>query len=164
MTRDVLRVLLRAAALTVIYLLVLTSAAPGDVLVGGVLALVVAVALRPRGPVPRGPAPPLARLGAALGVVVQTVSEMVRGSWRVVRFCLGSSAAPGFVEIPRGDRSPGNVALWGVLTGEAPDEIVVDVDETRDVLIVHLVDAGDPEGVRERHRRVYERTQRKVVA
>ena len=164
MTRAVVRVLLRAVALTAIYLLVLTSAAPGDVLVGGVLAVVVAVALRPRGPAPRGPAPPLARLGAAVGVVVQTVAEMVRGSWRVVRFCLGSSGEPGFVEIPRGERSPGSVALWGVLTGEAPDEIVVDVDETRDVLIVHLVDAGDPDGVRERHRRVYERTQRKVVA
>lgn len=164
MTRVLVRVLLRAVVFTVIYLLVLTSVAPGDVLVGGVGALVVAVALRPREPASRSPAPPLARLGAALGEVVRTASEMVLGSWRVARFCLGASAAPGFVEIPRGDRSPHNVALWGVLTGEAPDEIVVDVDETRDVLIVHLVDASDPAAVRERHRRVYERTQRKVVA
>jgi len=43
-----------------------------------------------------------------------------------------------------------------VLTGEAPDEVVVDVDEERDLLIVHLVDAHDPEGVRERHRRTHE--------
>ena len=60
-------------------------------------------------------------------------------------------AAPGFVEIPRGDRSRHGVALWGVLTGEAPDEIPVDVDERRRVLIVHLVDAGDPAAVRARH-------------
>ena len=37
------------------------------------------------------------------------------------------------------------------------------VDDDRDVLIVHIVDAGDPEGVRERHRREYERRQRNVV-
>jgi multicomponent Na+:H+ antiporter subunit E len=89
---------------------------------------------------------------------------MVRGSWRTARFCLRGGGQPGFVEIPRGDRSPNAVALWGVLTGEAPDEVPVDVDEERDVLIVHLVDASDPDAVRERHRRAYERAQRKVVA
>ena len=71
---------------------------------------------------------------------------------------------PGFVEIPRGGRSRRAVALWGVVTGEAPDEVPVDVDEERDVLIVHLVDASDPDTVRERHRLAYERAQRKVVA
>ena len=61
-------------------------------------------------------------------------------------------------------RRPRKVALWGVLTGEAPDEVPVDVDEERDVVIVHLVDASDPEAVRARHRHAYERVQRKVVA
>jgi multisubunit Na+/H+ antiporter MnhE subunit len=51
----------------------------------------------------------------------------------------------------------------GVLTGEAPDEVPVDIDEQRDVLIVHLVDASDPEAVRDRHRRAWEGAQRKVV-
>ena len=55
------------------------------------------------------------------------------------------------------------MALWGVLTGEAPDEVPVDVDEERDVLIVHLVDASDPAAVRERHGRTHERRQRRVV-
>lgn len=158
------RVLLHAAVLTGVYLLVLTSTAPGDVLVGGLLALAVATALRDRGAVPRSPASAFAWVGAAAGLLLRTAWEMVIGSWRVVRFCLGAHTSPGFVEIPRGDRSPRNVALWGLLTGEAPDEIPVDVDDTRDVLIVHLVEAGDPEGVRERHRHVHERWQRKVVS
>jgi multisubunit Na+/H+ antiporter MnhE subunit len=96
-------------------------------------------------------------------VAAETALEMVRGSWRVARFCLGSAGTPGLVEVPRGGRSDAGVALWGVLTGEAPDEVPVDVDTERDVLIVHLVDASDPEGVRERHRRVHERSQGKVV-
>ena len=53
------------------------------------------------------------------------------------------------------------MALWGVLTGEAPDEVPVDVE--RHVLVVHLIDASDPDAVRERHRRAYERHLRKVA-
>ena len=154
--------LLRTAGLTAIYLLVVTSAAPGDVVVGAAIGLALTLVGRPRtthGPVPRWPE----RVRATVVVAAQTAVEMARGSWRVVRFCLGSPASPGFVEIPRGGRSDAGVALWGVLTGEAPDEVPVDVDDERDVLIVHLVDAGDPEGIRERHRGAHERWQGKVV-
>jgi multisubunit Na+/H+ antiporter MnhE subunit len=158
------RVIARAIALMGVYLLVMTSVKPGDAAAGFALGLVLAVALRPRLP-GRRPATPRLRGLLALGpVLAQTVVEMAIGSWRTALFCLRGTGQPGFVEIPRGERSRHQVALWGVLTGEAPDEVPVDVDEERDVLIVHLVDAGDPEAVRERHRRAYERAQRKVVA
>ena len=152
------RVLLSAAALTGVYLLVLTSLAPGDVLVGGALALAVALALRtPKAPEQR----PLAQLLPATAVLLgRTAVEMVRGSWRVARFCLGHKASPGLVEIPRGSRSAAEVAVWGLTTGEAPDEIVVDVDERRGVLVVHLLDARDPDAVRERHAQALERWRR----
>jgi multisubunit Na+/H+ antiporter MnhE subunit len=158
------RVVIQALALMGIYLLVMTSADPADAVAGLLLGLVLAVALRPRLP---GRAPATPRLGGllALGpVMARTVGEMVLGSWRTALFCLRGAEKPGFVEIPRGERSPQGVAFWGVLTGEAPDEVPVDVDEERRVLIVHLVDASDPDAVRERHRRAYERAQRKVVA
>jgi multisubunit Na+/H+ antiporter MnhE subunit len=127
-------ILVRAAGLTAIYLLVLTSLEPGDVLVGGLLGLATALALRPRAGVAR----------------------------RATTFA-GPRAfgAPGFVEIPREGRTPGDVAVWGVLTGEAPDEIPVDVEEERGVLIVHLLDGSDPDAVRERHARLYRRWQAK---
>jgi multisubunit Na+/H+ antiporter MnhE subunit len=147
--------LLRAAGLTLVYLLVLTSVHPGDVAIGAILGLAVAAWLRPRRGAAAAPAPVSLRGAAAM--VAQTAAEMVRGSWRTVRFCLGAPAAPGLVEIPRGDRTPVEVAIWGVLTGEAPDEVVVDVEEQRDVLVVHLIDAGDTEAVRERHRRTHAR-------
>jgi multisubunit Na+/H+ antiporter MnhE subunit len=155
-------VLVRAAGLLAVYLLVLTSTAPGDVLIGALLAVPIAFVLRPRRP-SRRDAPVLARLRGALGLLAQTAAEMARGSWRVARFCLGGASSPGFVEIPQGDRSPINVALWGVLTGEAPDEVPIDVDERRRVLVVHLVDASDPEAVRARHERTNERWQRRVA-
>jgi multisubunit Na+/H+ antiporter MnhE subunit len=155
------RILVQALALMGVYLLVMTSAKPADAAAGLLLGLVLAVALRPRLP---GRRPTLAGLVALGPVLAQTLVEMAVGSWRTARFCLRGSGQPGFVEIPRGERSRHSVALWGVLTGEAPDEVPVDVDEERQVLIVHLIDAGDPDAVRERHRRAYERGQRKVVA
>ena len=153
-------VLVRAAALAAVYLLVLTSVAPGAVLVGLALGLVLAITLRPRR-ARRSRIPVPQRIGAAASVALRTGLEMVLGSWRVARFCVGRRDHAGFVEIPRGDRTRLEVALWGVLTGEAPDEVVVDAG--RDVLVVHLVDARDPDAVRQRHRTVHEEWLHKVV-
>jgi multisubunit Na+/H+ antiporter MnhE subunit len=153
---------IQALVLMGVYLLVLTSASAGDALVGLALGVVLAVALRPRR-AGRG-TPGLAGLVALGPVLVSTAVEMARGSWRTARFCLGRGGSPGFVEIPRAGRSRHGVALWGLLTGEAPDEVPVDIDEERDVLIVHLVDASDPDGVRDRHRRAWESAQRRVVS
>jgi multisubunit Na+/H+ antiporter MnhE subunit len=153
--------LVRAALLTGVYLLVLTSLTPGDVLVGAMLGLAIALALRGRSTT-RASAPLPERLMAAGIVGLQTAVEMVRGSWRVARFCLGDRARAGFVEISRDARSRHETALWGVLTGEAPDEVVVDAG--RDILVVHLVDAGDADAARARHAAAHERWQRKVVS
>jgi multisubunit Na+/H+ antiporter MnhE subunit len=158
------RVIAQALVLMGVYLLVMTSAKPGDAAAGLLLGLVLALALRPRLPGRRPDTPTPSRLVAIGQALAITAVEMARGSWRTARFCLRGGARPGFVEIPRGGRTRHAVALWGVLTGEAPDEVPVDIDEARDVLIVHIVDAADPDAVRERHRRAYERAQRKVVA
>ncbi|MEX2194591.1 MAG: Na+/H+ antiporter subunit E [Thermoleophilaceae bacterium] len=147
-------IVLRATGLTAVYLLVLSSLAPGDVVIGGLLGLAVAFALRSRdrhGSGQRAAASPATRLRAAGVVLLQTAAEITRGSWRTARFCLGAATEPGLLEIPRAGRSPVNVAMWGVLTGLSPDEVVVHVDEARDVLLVHLVDATNPAAVRERH-------------
>lgn len=148
--------LLRAAGLAAIYLLVLTSLKPGDVLVGAALGLAVAIALRPRD-VSSHAATSFAGPWAVVALLGATLAEMVRGTWRTARFCLGGAAEPAFVEIPREERTDGDVAVWGVLTGEAPDEIPVDVDDGRGVLVVHLLDGADPDAVRERHHRAFER-------
>ena len=147
--------LARAAGLAAVYLLVLTSLAPGDVAMALALGLGIAVWLRPRASSDQVPHPVTVRGAAAM--VGRTLYEMAAGSWATARFCVGARAAPGFVEIPREDRTRMEVAAWGVLTGEAPDEIVVDVDEDRDVLIVHVLDASDPDAVRARHHRNHAR-------
>jgi multicomponent Na+:H+ antiporter subunit E len=156
-------VIVHALVLMGIYLLVITSAEPADAAAGLLLGLLVAVALRARLP-DRRPASPLSALLALARVLAVTALEMARGSWRTARYCVAGGGHPGFVEIPRGDRSAHGIAFWGVLTGEAPDEVPVDIDAERGLLVVHLIDASDPDAVRERHRRAYERAQGKLVA
>jgi multisubunit Na+/H+ antiporter MnhE subunit len=142
--------LIRAAGLAGAYLLVLTSLDPGDIALAAVLGVAVAFALRTPAQLQLR-----SRLGGAAAILLQTGAEMVRGTMRAAAFCLGRPGRPGLVEVPRGDRTAAEVAMWGVLTGESPDELVVDVDLERDVLIVHLVDASDPEAVRARHARTH---------
>lgn len=144
--------LVRAVGLAGAYLLVLTSVDPGDVAIAGALGVAVAFALRTPARLRLH-----ARLGGAAGILLQTGAEMVRGTWRTAAFCLGRPADPGLVEVPVGDRTPAEVAMWGVLTGASPDELVVDVDEERGVLVVHLVDASDPQAVRDRHAHTHAR-------
>jgi len=145
--------LVRALGLAGAYLLVLTSVDPGDVAIAAVLGLAVAFALQTPErlrlhPRPRG----------AVGILAQTAAEMARGTVRTAAFCLGRGrGTPGLVEIPLGDRAPAEVAMWGVLTGESPDELVVDVDEARGVGVVHLIDATDPDAVRARHAETHAR-------
>jgi multisubunit Na+/H+ antiporter MnhE subunit len=139
--------LVRAAGLAGAYLLVLTSVEPGDVAIAAALGLAVAFALQTPERLRLHPRP-----AAAAAILFQTAAEIARGSARTAAFCLGrGSGEPGVVEVPLGDRTPAELAMWGVLTGESPDEIVIDVDEARGVAVVHLVDAGDPDGVRARH-------------
>lgn len=153
---------LRVAGLVAIYLLVLTSLAPGDILVGAVIA--TALVLAARSDAPRRSVAQWGRWAAALSrMVVLTAWEIVLGTLRVVRFCVTGAGSPGFVEIPREDRSRRGVALWGVLTGEAPDEYPVAVDDARHVLIVHTIDARDPDGIRARHAAAWDGHQRDVV-
>lgn len=148
--------LLRSASLAGIYLLVISSLDVWDIAAGLLLGLAVSFGLRRRRRPPLlGPESPIT-LGGMTKVLWGTAVEVVIGTWRTVKFCLGARMSPGLIEIPRGARSEVEVGLWGVLTGEAPDEIPVDADRERGVLVVHVLDTSDPEGVRARHHRTHE--------
>jgi multisubunit Na+/H+ antiporter MnhE subunit len=154
--------LLRVAGLSAIYLLVLTSTDPGDLLVGVLIASALVFATGLTGP--RRDLRAWSHWRVAVGMMISTTArESVLGSGRVVRFWLTGAGSPGFVEIPRGTRSRHGVALWGVLTGEAPDEYPVAVDDARHVLIVHVVDARDPVAILARHQAAYEGHLREVI-
>jgi multisubunit Na+/H+ antiporter MnhE subunit len=159
-----IRFVLTTVALTIVYLLVLTSMHPGDVLVGAILSAAIAATSTLTRPT-AGIGPPLTkRLAAVPAFALGTLADMVRGNWHVAMYVLGGRRleSPGIVAIPRGERTPAGVAAWGYITAISPDEIVLEADDERGVLVVHLLDTRDVPAIRARHERTYERRHRHV--
>ncbi len=154
------------ALLTGVYLLMLASANPWDAALGAIVAALLVAGLR-RGAFIRRPRPLRElprRVLHAFPLSAAIVGEIVLGTWRVALVVLGARplAAPGIVAVPIGERTRAGVVVTALLATLAPGEFLVDVDWRRGVLLVHVLDASDPDAVRERHARFYERYQRAV--
>jgi multisubunit Na+/H+ antiporter MnhE subunit len=156
--------LLRVVGLTAIYLLALTSLKPGDILVGLVLSTVLVVAgrrIRPLGgPQEVGLWQRLAGLPALVG---GTLVDLVVSTWRTAVWCVNPRRAPqGLVEIPIPPCAATSAAAWGVRVGITPDTVVVELDHAGGVMLLHVIDARDPDAVRAEQHRSYELRQRRV--
>jgi len=155
-------ILLRVAALTGLYLLIVSSTKIGDIATGLVLAaLVVAVGRRQVSGATSARAT-LRRLAGVPALVGGTLVDVVTGSADVIRCCLRRPPDPGLVWLPTGPTSPSSLAAWGIRLGITPNTVVVDVDEERGAVLVHVLDAHDPEVVRAEQEAAYRSRQRRV--
>lgn len=167
-----IRVGIGVAVLTAIYVATLATDDPLDIVVGAAIAAVVlAVSVRWTDRL-RGPAPPpdggpgaLRRAVAAVPFAGAVAAEVAIGTWQVALIALGIRplSAPGLLELPIGDRTQRGVAVFGMVVGLSPGTLMLDVDEDRGVLVLHTIDASDPEALRDRLERLYTRWQRPVV-
>lgn len=155
-----------AAALAVVYALTLASADPLDVATGAVLGAVLVALLRTRlQPTATADEPPLAERAIWLPVFAGAVlADIIGGTWDVALRVLGVRGLdrPGIVRVPVGERTERGVAVSALATTLSPGSVLVDVDWERRDFLVHVVDASDPDEVRERLDRFYERYQRRV--
>jgi multisubunit Na+/H+ antiporter MnhE subunit len=158
------RFMVLTVTLTAVYLLVLTSVHPGDVLAGAVLSIAIAAASTRAFPRRQAALPFAARVAAAPALALATLGDMVRGTWHVSLYIIGHRRLenPGIVALPHGARTRSGVAVWAFLTALSPDEIVVDIDDARGELLVHVLDASNVQTLRVRHQDGYERRQRRV--
>lgn len=162
MTKRVVAVLLVAG----VYLLALASVDPRDVLVGVVLAAGLVWGLG--GLLFRGGDPGvgelLRRAVAFVPFAAAVAWDITRGTWAVARVVLHVRPLerPGIVAVPIGGRSRSGVAVTGLVVTLSPGEFLVDVDWEREVLLLHVLDATDPDAVRERHENFYRRWQEPV--
>ena len=168
MTRYVTAILM----LTLVYALALASFHPWDLLFGAGLsaALLFAsrrfvfdadgTALRPAG---RG-LTLLGRVVAFVPFAAVVFRNILAGNVEVTLVTLGLRPLlrPGIVAVPVGDRTPTGVAVWAVVTGLPPGSFFVDVDRERGVVLIHVLDARDPEAYREEQEDFYRRYQSKV--
>jgi multicomponent Na+:H+ antiporter subunit E len=157
-------ILLRVVALTGLYLLIVSSTKPGDVAIGVVLAaLVVAVGRRHRETsAPTSARATLRRLAGVPALIGGTLVDVVTGSAQVIRCCLRRPPDPGLVWLPTGPTSPASFAAWGIRLGITPNTVVVDVDEERGAVLVHVLDAHDPETVRDEQLASFRSRQQRV--
>ena len=168
MTRYVVAVL----ALTLVYALALGSFHPLDLLFGAGLSTALLFASRrfvfgADGTTPRPESGELTLLGRVVAFVpfaAVVFREILVGTWEVtlVTLHLRALVRPGIVAVPIGDRTPTGVAVWAVVTGLPPGSFFADVDRERGVVLIHVLDARDPEAFREQQADFYRRYQSKV--
>ena len=150
---------LRLGSLTLIYALALGSFAPADLATGLVLSAGCLAAVRGLHGADDAPAREVARRVAFFPVLLAAVGgQVLRGTSTMSLIVLGLRPLhrPGLVEVPMGSRSESGMAAAAVLTTLAPGDVVVDVDVERQVMLIHTIDASDPDAVRERFRHLRE--------
>jgi multicomponent Na+:H+ antiporter subunit E len=168
----VTRYVAAVAVLTLVYALALGSFQPWDLLFGTGLSAALLFASRGfvfgvDGPAPRSDGRELTLLGRMVAFVpfaLAVLREILVGNWEVTLVTLGLRplVRPGIVTVPVGDRTPTGVAVWAVVTGLPPSSFFVDVDRERGVVLIHVLDARDPEAYREQQEDFYRRYQSKV--
>jgi multisubunit Na+/H+ antiporter MnhE subunit len=90
--------------------------------------------------------------------------DIARGTWQVARYSLRTRPLehPGIVAIPMGERTRFGATMSGFLTTVSPGTFLVDFDWTGRVILIHAIDATDPDAVRATHQAFYDRFQRHV--
>lgn len=160
------RTLRVALGLGLLYALTLTSADPLDLATGTLLGLALAAALGARLRIgPEGHGPPLAeRVFWSVPLAVAVLLDVLQGTREVAVRVLRPRRLrrPGIVRVPVGERSDRGVAVSALATTLSPGSLLVDVDWERRDLLIHVIDASDPDAVRARLQRFYDRYQRRV--
>jgi len=162
----VTRTLGSAIFLGVVYCLTLSSTDPVDFAmgagIGGALTRALGSRLRPAADSER---PPLLGRVAWFPLFIGAVlAEVVQGTWDVALrvLHLRPLERPGVVRIPIGERSERGVGVSALATTLSPGTVLIDIDDERRDLLLHVIDASDPDAVRARLQRFYDRYQRKV--
>lgn len=164
-------VLVWIIGLTAVFALTVASGQPEDLLTGAVVSSVTVFLLRdliwPNGAASRQLT--LRRVAGALigfpGFFLATIRDMTVGTWVVGMVVLGVRPLrePGVVIVPVDDRSEAGAVVTAIATTISPGELAVWHDTEKQELHMHLVDAGDPDAVRARHKWLYEKFQRRFV-
>ena len=145
---------LLAALLVVTWLLLNRTLAPGQILLGAVLAGAASAAFARLGPHARP-----ARLGLAAWLIVLVLADIVRSNIavaRIVFFPARPERRAGFLPIPLDTRHPGALAALAVIVTATPGTSWAGYDAAQGVLTLHVLDLADEEGMVRSFKRRYE--------
>ncbi|TXG86699.1 MAG: cation transporter [Thermomicrobiales bacterium] len=164
-----IRTILLVVLLTTVFCLTLASYDPWDMLIGAILGSIVLVVFHDAVPgIPGKPERELPSLPSRMIHFIPfagiTIWEILIGSVRVAAIVIGVRKLdhPGIVAVPIGERSKLGVIVTGITTSLAPGSILLDVDWSRNLMLVHVMDASNPDQIRADMQDLYDRYQRKV--
>ncbi len=150
--------------LTGVYAMVLASFHPWDLFFGAVVSGALVYAFRSF--VFGGRPDPLTglagRCAAFVPFAVAVVWDVLKGTWEVALITLHIRplVEPGVVKVPVGERTPTGVAVFGLVTTLSPGAFLLEASD--EFMLVHVIDASDPDAFREEREDFYQRYQRKV--
>lgn len=161
------RLVITVVLLVLVWALTLTSFDPADLAVGALVAVALLLAFRSFLFTEEGsaPGPGLARRIVKLPLFVFAVlREITVGTVFVSSIVLGFRRAerPGIVTVSIAERSEVGVAASALAITLSPGELLIDVDSEHDVMLIHVLEARDPDQVRAHHADFYQRYQRGV--
>jgi multicomponent Na+:H+ antiporter subunit E len=83
--------------------------------------------------------------------------DIVKGTWQVLSITVGMRplVQPGIVKIPIGAHTPAGVGPVGFFVTLSPGTFLVDIDWEEEVMLVHSIDASNPDGVRKDAEKYY---------
>ncbi|MBA2248170.1 MAG: Na+/H+ antiporter subunit E [Chloroflexia bacterium] len=151
-----------ALAMTLVYALVLASFAWADLATGAMLSIGLMAIYRKTlfATVPQGE--------YVLHIVVylpkliaMLVGDMIKGTVQVATFVIGLRKLdnPGVVEIPLGNHSRAGIGIVGLFITLSPGSFLIDIDWHERVMLVHVIDASNPDATRadaEKYYRLWE--------
>lgn len=144
---------LLAAALTLMWLL-LTSFSLGNLILGGIVAILAGQAMTALEPARPG----LRRPDLILRFFGVVMIDIARSNIAVARVLLrGGPRRSGFVEIPLRLREPVGLAILAIVLTSTPGTAWIDYDSSQGRLLLHVFDLNDGDDWREIVQNRYER-------
>ena len=152
--------------LTLIYAGMLASFDPWDLGFGALLATGLIVIFRGFLHQDMADKPPVRprRLLAFIPFVAAILWDIAVGTWTVIRIVLHPRPQnrPGIIAVPLGERTRAGVAISALAISLSPGSSLIAIDWERREMLLHLLDAPDPDAARAALQRSYERYQRAV--
>lgn len=132
-----------ALALFVTWLLLTQSFSPGQILLGGAVALFATHAMAALKPEPVK----LRRPSAMVKLLATVITDIVRSNFAVASIVLfrRRDRVSGFINLPLEIRHPYGLAILAVIITATPGSLWVEYDRRRNTVLVHVLDLVDEE-------------------
>ena len=149
-----------ALTVFVVWLLITNAASLGLIVRGVVIALAV-----PPLTLAFWPTPPRVVLSwRSLRFLAVFIADLLSANLRVARQVIGPvhRLSPAFVEVPLDLRDPFVITVLASVVSLTPGTVSIDVDRQRWMLLVHALDAPDPQALAREIKERYERPLREI--